>query len=187
MLKKIELEIKLINDNIDKMYVDKLSGKISEQIFERVLNKLTDDSKQKEQEDADIKEMQENAGMDEKDNVNDLIKEFLKLEKPTPELMKVIINRIEVHQNKQVDIKFNFKSLNFFIKTESGLLWHLAEAISMSDRVIVLTKRPGTINKIHEIKFDIKDRTPLNSRESPEFSRYFNTLWKELSVNDIRR
>ncbi len=63
----------------------------------------------------------------------------------------------------------------------------ISEAISMSDRVIVLTKRPGTINKIHEIKFDIKDRTPLNSRESPEFSRYFNTLWKELSVNDIRR
>ena len=59
--------------------------------------------------------MQENAGKDEKDNVNDVIKEFLKLEKPTPELMKVIINRIEVHQNKQVDIKFNFKSLNFFM------------------------------------------------------------------------
>ena len=63
----------------------------------------------------------------------------------------------------------------------------ISEAISMSDRVIVLTKRPGRINKIHEIKFDIKERTPINTRESPEFSKYFNTLWKELSVNDIRR
>ena len=29
MIKKIETEIKLINDNIDKMYVDKLNGKIN--------------------------------------------------------------------------------------------------------------------------------------------------------------
>ena len=56
MLKKLKLEIKLINDNIDKMYVDKLNGEISEQIFERVLKKLTEDSKQKEREYEEIKE-----------------------------------------------------------------------------------------------------------------------------------
>lgn len=60
----------------------------------------------------------------------------------------------------------------------------ISEAISMSDRVIVLSKRPGTIKSIHEIKFDIQKRTPLNCREKPEFSKYFNTLWKELGVNE---
>ena len=60
----------------------------------------------------------------------------------------------------------------------------ISEAISMSDRVIVLSKRPGTIKNIHEIKFDIEKRTPLNCREKPEFSKYFNTLWKELGVNE---
>ena len=60
----------------------------------------------------------------------------------------------------------------------------ISEAISMSDRVIVLTQRPGTIKDIHKIKFDIENRTPLNCRESPEFSKYFNTLWKELGVNE---
>lgn len=60
----------------------------------------------------------------------------------------------------------------------------ISEAISMSDRVIVLTKRPGTIKEIHEIKFDIETKTPLNCRERPEFSKYFNTLWKELGVNE---
>ena len=60
----------------------------------------------------------------------------------------------------------------------------ISEAISMSDRVIVLTKRPGTIKEIHEIEFDIENRTPLNCRERPEFSKYFNTLWKELGVNE---
>ncbi len=60
----------------------------------------------------------------------------------------------------------------------------ISEAISMSDRVIVLSKRPGTIKTIKKIEFDIKNRTPLNSRESPEFSKYFNSLWKELGVNE---
>ncbi len=60
----------------------------------------------------------------------------------------------------------------------------ISEAISMSDRVLVLSKRPGTIRDIHKIDFEIENRTPLNCRESPKFSKYFNTLWKELGVDD---
>lgn len=56
----------------------------------------------------------------------------------------------------------------------------ISEAISMSDRIIVLTNRPGTIKKIHNISFETKDRTPLNTREDVKFSKYFNILWKEL-------
>ena len=41
-----------------------------------------------------------------------LVKEFLKLEKPIPEILKVLINRIEIHQDKQVDLIFNFRKLN---------------------------------------------------------------------------
>ena len=54
----------------------------------------------------------------------------------------------------------------------------------MADRVVVLSKRPGTVKSIYEIKFDIADRTPLNCRETPDFSKYFNILWKELGVNE---
>ncbi len=54
----------------------------------------------------------------------------------------------------------------------------------MSDRVLVLTKRPGTIKDIHKIQFEIEDRDPINCRESPKFSKYFNTLWKELGVDE---
>ena len=60
----------------------------------------------------------------------------------------------------------------------------ISEAISMSDRVLVLTKRPGTIKDIHKIDFEIENRTPINCRESPKFSKYFNTLWKELGVDE---
>ena len=60
----------------------------------------------------------------------------------------------------------------------------ISEAISMADRVLVLSKRPGTIKDIHKINFEIENRTPLNCRQSPKFSMYFDTLWKELGVNE---
>ena len=53
----------------------------------------------------------------------------------------------------------------------------------MSDRVIVLSKRPAKINNIYKIDFEMPNRTPLNCRESPKFSKYFDCLWKELDVN----
>ena len=60
----------------------------------------------------------------------------------------------------------------------------ISEAISMSDRVLVLSKRPGTVKDIHKIDFEMEDRNPINCRESPKFSKYFNTLWRELGVDE---
>lgn len=60
----------------------------------------------------------------------------------------------------------------------------ISEAISMSDRVIVLSKRPGTIKNIHQIDFEMENRNPINCRENPKFSQYFNTLWRELGVDE---
>jgi len=59
----------------------------------------------------------------------------------------------------------------------------ISEAISMSDRVLVLTKRPATVKTIHKIEFEMEKRNPINCRESPKFSKYFDTLWKELDVH----
>ena len=52
----------------------------------------------------------------------------------------------------------------------------ISEAISMSDKVLVLTKRPGTVKDIIKIDFEIDNRNPINCRESHKFSEYFNTL-----------
>ena len=59
----------------------------------------------------------------------------------------------------------------------------ISEAISMSDRVIVLSNRPAVVKEIHNIEFEIENRTPLNCRESPKFSKYFDTIWKGLDVH----
>ena len=60
----------------------------------------------------------------------------------------------------------------------------ISEAISMSDRVIVLTHRPATVKTIYNIEFDMDNRTPLSCRENPKFSQYFNLMWKELDEKD---
>ena len=59
----------------------------------------------------------------------------------------------------------------------------ISESISMSDRIVVLSKRPAHVKQIHEIKFSLKNRDPLNVRETPEFSKYFDSIWKELDVH----
>lgn len=60
----------------------------------------------------------------------------------------------------------------------------ISEAISMSDRILVLTKRPGRVKNVHTIDFEMENRNPINCRESPKFSKYFNTLWRELGVDE---
>lgn len=59
----------------------------------------------------------------------------------------------------------------------------ISEAISMSDRIVVLTKRPATVKTIQTIDFEMENRNPINCRESPKFSKYFDMIWKELDVH----
>lgn len=112
MLKQKQTEINLIKENIDRMYVDKLNNKISEEMYERLFDKLINEVKQKEKEYNELKIQKEDNRQDNSKEIEKIVKEFLKVEKPTPEIMKVIINKIEIHQDKQVDIYFNFKKLN---------------------------------------------------------------------------
>lgn len=59
----------------------------------------------------------------------------------------------------------------------------ISEAISMADRIIVLSARPATVKKIIPIEFSMKNRTPLECRNTPEFKDYFNLIWKELNAH----
>lgn len=66
-------------------------------------------------------------------------------------------------------------------KTAILVTHDLSEAIATGDRVVILSKRPGTIKKIIPIELSINDRTPLTSRNAKEFKDYFNMIWEELS------
>ena len=67
-------------------------------------------------------------------------------------------------------------------KTAIMVTHDLGEAISTSDRIIVLTKRPATLKLDVKIEFKNKEATPFQRRKELEFNEYFNLLWKELDV-----
>lgn len=58
----------------------------------------------------------------------------------------------------------------------------IPEAISMGDEVLILSSRPAIIRQRLPIHFDIAVRTPLSCRNRPEFSGYFDHIWKELGM-----
>ncbi len=59
----------------------------------------------------------------------------------------------------------------------------LAEAISIADRVIVLSKRPSVIKKIYDIKLTNKS-TPIENRCAKEFAYYYDLIWKDIDPYD---
>lgn len=58
----------------------------------------------------------------------------------------------------------------------------IAEAISMADRIIVLSKRPSVIKKIIDINLTDKS-TPINNRKAKEFAYYYDLIWKEIDYD----
>lgn len=73
-------------------------------------------------------------------------------------------------------------------KTAILVTHDISEAIAMSDRIAVLSKRPSTIKSEHKINFEDMEveKTPFECRKIPEFQKYFDILWKEIDNNDIR-
>ena len=66
-------------------------------------------------------------------------------------------------------------------KKTAVLITHdLAEAISVADRIIILSARPGRVKAIFPITFDAQYDSPLKRRNAPDFSHYFNQVWEEL-------
>ena len=62
----------------------------------------------------------------------------------------------------------------------------ISEAVSMADRVIVMSKRPGHVKAVHDIVFDSSggDRPrPFDARSRPEFQNYFDQIWGELEIH----
>ncbi len=69
-------------------------------------------------------------------------------------------------------------------KTAILVTHDLSEAISLGDKVLILSKRPATIQKNILLNFDLENDTPLQRRNTPEFKDYFNSIWKELNINE---
>lgn len=67
-------------------------------------------------------------------------------------------------------------------KTALLVTHDIAESLSLSDRIVVFSKRPATVKAIHE-PAELRGLTPLERRDHSAFQHYFNAIWKELDVN----
>ena len=66
-------------------------------------------------------------------------------------------------------------------KKTAVLVTHdLSEAVSLADQILILTKRPGRIQKMIPLNFP-KDFSPMERRNTEQFQTYFNIIWKELN------
>lgn len=98
---------------LELMYDDRFAGIITLDEYMKNANRIKEIVKRYEQ---NIKELeQELSGEDDKtkseSKLDNLIEEFLNMEKPTKEIIREFIEKIEIHSDKQIDIYFNFKPL----------------------------------------------------------------------------
>lgn len=66
-------------------------------------------------------------------------------------------------------------------KTAILITHDLSEAVSLSDRVLVLSRRPACVKAEFPIRLTLPDNSLLAARMAPEYTRYFNQIWEELS------
>ncbi|GIP19964.1 ABC transporter ATP-binding protein [Paenibacillus sp. J22TS3] len=71
-------------------------------------------------------------------------------------------------------------------KTAVLVTHDLAEAIAVSDRVIVLAAGPGRIRRTFEVPENIRLTQPFYAREQEGFNDLFHQIWKELEASEER-
>jgi len=58
----------------------------------------------------------------------------------------------------------------------------ISEAITMADRVLVLSHRPSYVKKIYDIELSLSDRDPVHIRKNLEYQKYFDQIWTDLEI-----
>ena len=112
-LKTYETQIQKETRKLELLYEDRLSEIITVESYIKNANRIKNEVKEYQDRIKEIE--QELSGEKNKQNkdekLNNLVDEFLNMEKPTKEIIREFIEKIEIHSDKQVDIYFNFKPL----------------------------------------------------------------------------
>lgn len=112
-LKTYEAQIQKETRKLELLYEDRLSEIITVDSYIENANRIRNEIKEYQER---IKEIQQELSGEENsknkdEKLNNLVDEFLNMEKPTKEIIREFIDKIEIHSDKQVDIYFNFKPL----------------------------------------------------------------------------
>ena len=112
-LEMLTNDIKQINDNLDIIYIDKLNKKITEEQFERVKVKLENELNIKQKRYNELNNCNNDNINEESKNklINEYINRFLSMKEPTRELIINLIDKIEIFEDKTINIKVSFNNL----------------------------------------------------------------------------
>lgn len=58
----------------------------------------------------------------------------------------------------------------------------IGEAVTMADRVMILSRRPGRVKRIVDIELRRDERDPVTLRSNAKYQEYFQVLWSELDI-----
>jgi NitT/TauT family transport system ATP-binding protein len=73
-----------------------------------------------------------------------------------------------------------FATLKTFRKTAILVTHDIGEAIAMSDRIFLLSSRPGQLHRVFIVPEELRNVTPFKARNHEAFSSLFQMIWKEL-------
>ncbi len=113
---RLEIDIKSIDLKIEKLYMDRLNDIITPDTYKKLTDKFEEQKqiKQKEIDELNVSlaNYKENNSIDKIMETQNIVKEYLKTRKNSPrELILKIVDRIEIHQDKTVDLHFKLKQL----------------------------------------------------------------------------
>lgn len=114
---RLEIDIKSIDVKIEKLYIDRLDDIITPDTYKKLTDKFEEQKNAKQKEINDLKnsveEYKKNNCIEELLETQTIVKEYLKTRKNPPrELILKIVDRIEIHYDKTVDLHFKLKQLN---------------------------------------------------------------------------
>lgn len=111
-LQALQRKIDSLTANLDQMYMDKLSGILSDADFQRIYQKVKMDRAQLEEERKELERQQESP-VPQEDRAKELVQRFIDSVPTNRELLFSLIERIELSESKEIYIKFRFKQLDF--------------------------------------------------------------------------
>lgn len=67
-------------------------------------------------------------------------------------------------------------------KTVLFVTHDIEEAVSIADKVYVLSKGPGTVRDLHTVRLNMKRESPIDARKNPDFHVHYAAIWNQLEV-----
>ena len=107
-----EKKLEDTNNIIDKLYKEKCLGKLQEEDFTRMYLLYTEDRKAIKESIEKLKQEEEESKTPKKVDIMKIVKEFVSFKEITREMLVSLVDRIEIAENKEITIYYNFSILN---------------------------------------------------------------------------